>query len=72
MDLLKVPRFRYQKGLHNKGTFNLATEVLKDYSPSIFNMLCVTQSKSSDNGNLEPKSKLKIFFFLKVALKAMV
>lgn len=70
MDLLKVQRFPYQKRRHNKGNFTLPTEVLKSYSPDLFNRSCVTQSKSKKNGNLEPKSELITFFFFKVTLKA--
>ena len=50
--LLKAPRFPYKKRLQNKGHINLVTEVLKGFSPSVFNRLCVTHSKSSKNGNL--------------------
>ena len=45
MDLLKVPRFLYQKRIHNKGHFNLATEVLKGFSPGVFNRLYATHNK---------------------------
>ena len=45
MDLLKVPRFLYQKRIHNKGNLNLATEVLKGFSPGIFNRLYATHNK---------------------------
>ena len=71
MDLLKVPRFPYQKRFHNKGYLNLATETLTGFSLYAFNRLCVTHEKSSNNGNLEPKSQL-ISLFFKVALKAIV
>ena len=64
--MLKAPRFPYQKRLHNKGHLNLATEVLKGSGPGVFNRFCVTHSKSSNNENLEPKSELIIFLFLKV------
>ena len=36
-DLLEAPRFPYQKRFHNKGHLNLATEVLKGFSPGVFN-----------------------------------
>ena len=48
MNLLKIPRFPCRKRLRNKAHLNLATEVLKVFSPSGFNGLCVTQSKSSN------------------------
>ena len=51
MDLLKLSRFPYQKRLRNKGRLNLATEVLKGFSPAVFNRLCVTQIKSNKNEN---------------------
>ena len=41
MDLLKTPRFTYQKRLHNKRYLNLATWILKGFSPGVFNRLCV-------------------------------
>ena len=63
MDLLKVPRFPYLKRLHNKGHLNFVTELMKDFSPSFSNKLYVTHSESCNNGNLEPKSELIIFFF---------
>ena len=37
MDLLKAPRFPYQKRIHNKGHLNLAIEVLKRLSSGVFN-----------------------------------
>ena len=36
-DLLEAPRFPYQKRFHNKGHLNLAMEVLKGFSPGVFN-----------------------------------
>ena len=36
-DLLKAPRFPYQKRIHNKGHLNLAIEVLKRLSSGVFN-----------------------------------
>ena len=71
-DLLKVPRFPYKNILHNKGHLNLGKEVLKAFSPRVFNRLCVTHSKSGINGNLEPKIELIVSFFFKVALKTTV
>ena len=72
MDLLKVPRIPYKKRLHNKIHLNLTTEALGGFSPGVSNRLCVTHSKSSNNGNLEPKSGLIIFSLNKVILKARV
>ena len=45
-DLLKAPRFPYQKRIHKKGHLNLATEVLKCLSSGVFNSLCVTHNKN--------------------------
>ena len=82
MDLLKAPRFPYQKRIHNKGHLNLATEVLKGFSPGVFNRLYVNHKKnleqpkfrSKERANntslLEPKSELMIILFSKVTLKA--
>ena len=70
--ILHAPRLSYQKRLRNKGHLNSATEVLKDFSPGVFNRFYITHSKSSNSGNLEPKSELKIFPFHKVILKATV
>ena len=61
MDLSKTPMFLYQRRLYNKGHLNLTTEVPKKFSPDVFNRLRVTHSKSSDKGNFELKSDLKIF-----------
>ena len=36
-DLLEAPRFPYLKRFHNTGYLNLATEVLKGFSPGVFN-----------------------------------
>ena len=44
MDLLKTPTFPYQKIIHNKGLLNLATEVLKGFSPGVFTT-CNSQQK---------------------------
>ena len=72
MDLLKAPRFPYQKRIDNKEHLDLATEVLKDFSPGVFNRSCLTHKKKKiqNSGNLEPKSELIIFLFSKVNLKA--
>ena len=51
MELLKVPRFPYQKRFHNKGHLNLVTDVRKGFSPGIFNRLCVTHDKINKNEN---------------------
>ena len=72
MYLSKVPRFPSQKRLHNEGQLNLATDGLKGFSSGVFSRLCITHIKNSNNGNLEPKSKLIIIFFFMRALKAKV
>ena len=72
MDLLKAPRFPYQKKLHNKGHLNLAAEVLNGFSPGVFKRFFVTPSKNSNSGNLEPNSELIKFLFLKVTLKPTI
>lgn len=38
----------------------MATEVLMDFSLAVFNRLCETQSKSSDNRNSELKGELRL------------
>ena len=58
MDLLKARMVPYWKKLHNKGHLNLAKEVLKGFSRSVFNKLCVTHSKHSNSGNSEREKKL--------------
>ena len=68
MDLSKVRRYSYQARLHDKGQLNLATEVLKSFSPGVSDMFCVTHIKSSNNGTSGPI----ISAFFKVALKATV
>ena len=55
MDLLKVPRFPYQKRIHNKGRLNLATKVLKGFSPGIFNRLYVTHNKNLEQWKFRTK-----------------
>ena len=72
MDLLKVPRFLYQKRLRNKGHLNLATEFMKGFSLDIFYRLLETHRKRSSSGNIEPKSELIIIFFFKVTLKTAI
>lgn len=70
MDLMKVTRFPYQKRLHIK-----TPQFGNRGSERIYSMcfqLCVTRNKSSNNGNLEPKNKLIIYFFPEVALTATV
>ena len=49
---------------HNKTQLNLATEVLKGCSASVFYRLSVTHSKSSNDGHLEPENELTIYLFL--------
>ena len=59
MDLLKAPRFPYQKRkrIHNKGHLNLATEVLKGFSPGVFNRLCVTHNKNLEQQKSRTKER---------------
>ena len=57
MDLFKVPRFHYLKSIHNKGRLNLATEVLKSFSPGVFNRLYVTQDKNLEQWKFRPKER---------------
>ena len=57
MDLLKVPRFPCPKRIHNKGHFNLTTEVLKGFSPSVFSRLYVTQNKNLEQRKLRIKER---------------
>ena len=66
MDLLKAPRFPYQKRkrIHNKGHLNLATEVLKGFSPVVFNRLCVTHNKNLEqrkSRNKERANNISLF-----------
>ena len=58
MDLLKAPRFPYQKRIHNKGYLSLATEVLKDFSPGVFNRLCVTHNKNLEQWKFRTKEQV--------------
>ena len=57
MDLLKVPRFPYQKRIHNKGHLNLATEVLKGFSPGVFSRLYVTHNKNLEQRKFRKKER---------------
>ena len=72
MDLLKAPRFTYQKRIHNKGHVNLTTEVMKGFSPGVINRLCVTHKKNLVQQKCRTKepAKLIIFLFSKVTVKA--
>ena len=69
MDLLKAPRFPDQKRINNKGHLTLATEVLKGFSPGVFNSFCVTHNKNLQQPKFRTK-ELIIFLFSKVTLKA--
>ena len=51
---------------------SLETKVPKGFSTGVFNRLHATPSKSSNNGNLAPKSERIISLLLKVALKSTV
>ena len=55
MDLLKIPRFPHQKRIRNKGDLNLATEVLKGFSPGVFNGLCVNHNKNLEQRKFRTK-----------------
>ena len=57
MDLLKVPRFPYQKRIHNKGQLNLVTEVLKGFSPGVFNRLYVNYNKNLEQRKFRTKEQ---------------
>ena len=88
MDLLKVPRFRYQKRIHNKGHLNLATEVLKGFNRGVSNRPYVTHNKNLEQrkfrtkerannislfkGNSESYAKKHSVFNFYVALKAAI
>ena len=63
MDLLKVPRFSYQKRIHNKGHLNLATEVLKGLSPGVFNRLYVPHNKNLEQPKFRTKERANISLF---------
>lgn len=45
---------------------------MNGFCPGVDNRLCVTESKSSNSGNLKLKSKLITFFYSKVVVKAAV
>ena len=60
MDLLKAPRFPYQKRIHNKGHLNLATEVLKGFNPGVFNSLCVTHNKNLEQWERERANNISL------------
>ena len=47
---------------HHYHHLKLTTECVKGFSPSVCSKLSVTHSKSSDSGNLEPKSELIIIW----------
>ena len=55
MDLLKAPRFPYQKIIQNKGHLNLTTEVLKEFIPGVFNRLFVTDKKNLEQQKFKTK-----------------
>ena len=57
MDLLKVPRFPYQKRIHNKGHLSLATEALKGFSPGVFDRLYVTHNKKLEQRKFRTKER---------------
>ena len=57
MNLLKAPRFPYQKRIQNKGHLNLTTEVLKSFSPGVFNRLCVTHNKNLEQRKFRTKER---------------
>ena len=57
MDRLKTPRFPCEKRIHSKGHLNLTTEVLKDFSPGVFNRLCVTHYKNLEQRKFRTKQQ---------------
>ena len=57
MDLLKGPRFPYQKRIHNKGDFSLEIEALKGFSPGVFNKLYVTHNKNLEQRKFRMKEQ---------------
>ena len=65
MDLLKVPRFSYQKRIHNKGHFNLAAEVLKGFSPGVFNRLYVNHDKNLEQRKFRTRVRANNIFLYK-------
>ena len=52
-----LPRFPYQEKIQNKEHLNLATDVLKDFSPGNFNRLCVTHSKNLEQRKFRSKEQ---------------
>ena len=65
MDLLKAPRFPYEKRIHNKGHLNLATEVLKGFSPGVFNMVCVTHNENLEQRKFRTKARANNIYLFK-------
>ena len=57
MDLLKAPRFPYQKRIHIKEHINLATEALKGFNPGIVNRICVTYNKNLEQRKFRTKKR---------------
>ena len=57
MDLLKAPRFPYQKSIRSKGHHNSAKEVLNVFSPCVFNRLCVTHNKHLEQRKFRTKER---------------
>ena len=57
MYLLKAPRFPYQKRIHHKGHLNLATEVLRGFSPGVFNSAFVTHNKHLEQQKIRTKEQ---------------
>ena len=50
----------------------MATEVLKGFSPGIFNRLYITHNKNLEQWKFRTKEQAIIFLFSKVTLKATV
>ena len=57
MDLLKVPRFPYQKRIHKKGHLNLATGVLKGFRPGVLSRLYATHNKYLEQRKVRIKER---------------
>ena len=55
MDMLKVPRFLYQKRIRNKGHLNMATELRKGFSPGVFDRLYLTHKKNLEQWKFRTK-----------------
>ena len=49
----------------NKGCLNLATEVLKGFSPDVFNRLCVTHNKNLEQWKFRTKERVINLFLFK-------